>query len=242
MNRLFRGALLFGILLLPLPAQATGIVTGDQIKITGSAGTLGGGAFSVDGPGAADFLTFCIEINEFIQYDTPYFVKISTAAESGGAGGQVPPPPAGTSDPLDSRTAYLYSQFLQETLGNYAFNGTVEQKKVSANALQLAIWRIEGELDDDYTVLGSSTQVFGNASLATRNLATSFFNDANTNKNGSLYGIRVMQVWQNYNPTTKVFSGNKQDQLISVPDATSTLAALLLGAAFLGLVRMRYVG
>jgi hypothetical protein len=46
-----------------------------------------------------------------------------------------------------------------------------------------------------------------------------------------------MQLWGSYNPTTGAFSGNKQDQLVRVPDGGLTLT--LLGGALVGLGVLR---
>ena len=104
MKRAFVFVVLAMGLMTPAVVSASGISTGDQIKITSSSGSLGGGAFSVAGLGSAsgtNFLTFCLEINEFISYNTPYYANIASGAVNGGAGG-------GNPDQLDSKTAYLY--------------------------------------------------------------------------------------------------------------------------------------
>jgi hypothetical protein len=218
-------------LLAPAVASASAITSGDQIKLTGSTGSLGGGAFSVVGLGAAsgnNFLTFCLEINEFVSYNTPYYANIAMSAEAGGAGGPDP-------DPLDSKTAYLYSNFLNGTLGD--FNGST----FDIDALQMAIWSIEQEIyfSGGLFKRSDNNAVIGNSALASR--ANNFVNLA-AGASG-YYGIAVMQLWQNNNGG--VFSGNKQDQLIfvggnppvGVPDAFSTLFGLLLGVSLLGAAR-----
>jgi hypothetical protein len=230
MNRVLASVIFVGMVLGATTAQATGITSGSQIKILGTDGTLGGGPFAVDGPDAGnlvDFLTFCLEINEFVSYNTLYYVNITTRAVGGGAGGG-----GATGDPLDTKTAYLYDKFLDGMLDT----STLAKR----NGLQLAIWLIEEEVK---VVSGAYRRTDNNALVSsdanTIAAANAFLADA-ANANGSLYGIGVMQLWTNYNPVTKEFSGNKQDQLIRVPDATSTFAALLIGIAFLGLVRTRF--
>ena len=212
------------LLLAPAVASASGINSGDQIKITGSAGSLGGGAFSVAGLGSAsgtNFLTFCLEINEFISYNTPYYVNIAMSAESGGAGGDDP-------DPLDSRTAYLYANYLNHSLGDF------DNSQFDINALQMAIWLIEEEVNAVgglYRRADNNT-IVGNSLLATR---ANHFVSLTAGASG-FYGIAVMQLWQNNNGT-----GNKQDQLIpGVPEDISTFFAVLVGVSLLGVARRQF--
>lgn len=85
------------------------------------------------------FQTFCLEANENLNTNTTYnWSALSTSAMAGGYSG-------GNPDPLDSRTAYLYHQFISGTLTgyNYAQGGG---RVSSATSLQLAIWQIEGEI------------------------------------------------------------------------------------------------
>jgi hypothetical protein len=216
------------------PAQA-GLVTGNTIKFTGTAGSaiggMRGGAFSIDGPGSFDFLSFCIERNENIAFDTTYYVKLDTAARGGGAGGATGSP---SSDPLDSRTAYLYSRFLDGALGS-GVGGAMTQDDI--DGLQYAIWRIEQEFG---TLTASATYggVLG-AYASKKARADYYFNLADANANGSLYGVQVMQVWASYNSATGAFSGARQDQIVrvTVPDGGAT--AMLLGTALLGLAGLR---
>jgi hypothetical protein len=82
-----------------------------------------------------EFDTFCLERNEYFYPGSTYTVTIGTAAINGGIGG-------GSPDPLDPRTAYLYSQYLQgNTFGGYSavdFQQAIhyiEQEGVSSNGL-----------------------------------------------------------------------------------------------------------
>src|SRR5687767_1781116 len=61
---------------------------------------------------SADFQTFCVEMDEFINFNVTYHWKVSGAAEDGGVGGPSP-------DPISPKTAYLYTQFWKGTLSNY---------------------------------------------------------------------------------------------------------------------------
>jgi hypothetical protein len=52
---------------LAVPSAEAGIITGSEVTLTGSLGTLGGGAFTAVSPDSDSFLTFCLERNEYIS-------------------------------------------------------------------------------------------------------------------------------------------------------------------------------
>jgi hypothetical protein len=88
------------------------------------------------------FESFCLERTEFVTPNTTYDVQLNTEALLGGRNDGDPGPGGG--DPLDARTAYLYSQFLAGTLTGYDYtpgDGRVD----SAHALQDVIWYLENE-------------------------------------------------------------------------------------------------
>jgi hypothetical protein len=212
-------AVALGVLMLPMSASAAGIVSGQQIKVLSSSGALGGGAFGIDVPvfdGIEDFRTFCVERTETLQSPGgPYFVEVSHSAFGGGVAG-------GSPDPLDTKTAYLYSQFLSGAFGALT--------KDDVTGLQLAIWRLEQELDSTY----GGASVGASAAQVSK---ADYFYGLSSAANGSLYGIRVMRLWTGYDSTTGVFTGAKQDLLVQAPDGGATVA--LLGCALMGLGLLR---
>ena len=88
------------------------------------------------------FESFCLERTEFVTPDTTYDVQLNTEVMLGGRNDGDPGPGGG--DPLDARTAYLYSQFLAGTLTGYNYAPGVGRSN-SARALQDVIWYLENE-------------------------------------------------------------------------------------------------
>ena len=215
----------------------TQVAEAGQIKIevndsptTGYWGANGGGEFKVTtfsgsdsfvptpvfGNGVANvkysdgiFQTFCLERNEGINTTDTYDFTISDSAVAGGISG-------GSPDPLDAKTAYLYTKFWYGALTGYDYTpGTA--RIASATALQLAIWKIEGELGGTNDL---TAQYNANA------LAVQFYNDAVANNNGSIGLVRVLNLTLN--------GDNKQSQLV--------LTLPIPSSAWLGLGMMSVLG
>src|SRR6185503_5146810 len=95
------------------------------------------------GPGVKSpnsvFQTFCMELDEPVQLGFQWHYVLNSAAISGGGGAT-----AG-SDPLDPRTAYLYTQFWNGTLTGYDYTPGPSRQQ-SAHELQTAIWFLEEEI------------------------------------------------------------------------------------------------
>lgn len=129
-----------------VPTQAgaapVSVVAGDKVKLYDilGEGTTSGGAFKVDvqGKGGSDdFHTFCLEHNESFSYGELLTVlAVNTGAVKGGVSGQT----SANFDPLDGRTAWLYTQYSSGSLAGYAYDNA------SGNALQNAIWFLEDEI------------------------------------------------------------------------------------------------
>lgn len=132
---------LFLVCVVPVSSAHAGpVVAGDTVVLSDSFGTTGGGEFilrATDDPLSA-FLTFCLQRTEFISFGEQYVVNaISTFTDDE------------PQDELDSRTAWLYTQFRAGTLAGYIYGNGLRDvigHTVSANLLQLAIWGFEGEL------------------------------------------------------------------------------------------------
>jgi hypothetical protein len=183
---------------------------------------VGGGPFQAhvvtpfDGYQAgATFQTFCIEITEefYPGSSNVYEVNVSDHAEFGHNG-----PPNG--DPLTSETAWLYSSWRHGALAGVVNNNTAGD----LYALQDAIWVTQG---------WTSPPIPGTTPGATPGLETTLLGLASAHANGSLYDVRVMQMWDvgpANNPDEYVGEAGHahQDQLILIPAPTTVAGGLLL--------------
>ncbi|NOT01045.1 MAG: hypothetical protein HOP29_10495 [Phycisphaerales bacterium] len=165
------------------------------------------------------FETFCIEKNEYINFHSTYYIAINDEADAGGKGG-------GTPDPLDSRTAYLYEQFITGQLTGYNYTNTT-LRKGSADALQDIFWYLENEQD-------------WNATWTSGTLQYAFYQDAVANHTpGDIGNVHVMNMYKNSDLT-----GRAQDQLVyfgePVPAPGAAVLAMV-GMAFVGRIRRRTV-
>lgn len=201
---------------MPATAQAGPVTVGDSItmaQVTGVTG--GGGPFVLTGPDY-DFITFCLELSEALGF--PMQVGgISTYAEFNGVGG---------TDALDARAAYLYNEY---RLGNI---GTT---LADAEALQLALWWIEGEFNGD--VLTPGAAVYGGPVNATASAYVAAAGVAVAGGWGSTIGpVRVINLLKQnvaggWEPAQDVL------MLLPVPDGGTTL--MLLGGALVGIGALR---
>jgi len=162
-------------------ALATGVPVG-HIQLQDSYGTTGGGefravaqadfsitpartgtAFQGSVPAALGlFETFCVEMSEHISLGTVYAAALNTTTQStnqnyaGGAHG-------GFNDPLDPKTAYLYTHFINMNLATSYDYVNASNRASDANALQTAIWFIEQE---DSSALSGKALLFYNEAAA----------------------------------------------------------------------------
>jgi hypothetical protein len=117
-------------LLLGGSVSADPVVAGDivQLRLTGDPRFSNGGPFLMDIATGSDFLTFCLEADEYFTLGENLLVgAVSTQAQAGGVN-------TNSGDPISGTTAFLYSRF---RAGDSTFSNGV--------LLQEAIWYLEGE-------------------------------------------------------------------------------------------------
>ena len=128
---------------MPADARASAVTPGTIIQLYDSYGTTGGGEFDGQIVGTSaqiDFISFCLETNEYFTPGQNLLVQdVSTEARAGGSGGPHP-------DPISNETAYLFTQFALGTLSDYAFASSGSDRVADANSLQRALWYLEQEL------------------------------------------------------------------------------------------------
>ena len=182
------------------------------LTLSDGSGNTGGGEFNAVTSANGNFVTFCMEYSEHIQMGVQYYYQISTATTA-------------NNDPISRATAWLYNQFLNGTLPNYD-RSTLALHTESANLLQRAIWFLEDEtggVNNSYVALA---------------LAATGVNGKTTDANGE-YGVKVMNIYQNYDAKSGKYSGARQDQIIRVPDGGTTLALLGMSMGFVAFASRR---
>lgn len=199
-------AALLLLILVPAAAQADSVAVGDYVKFGDRPGSPGG-EFQLTvydtpgGPAIDSFITFCLQMTEYMNYTDTFRVGgVSTATDDQPAG-----------DPLDPRTAYLYTQFRNGSLAEYTVGDAT-----SANLLQNAIWYFEGE-----NVGNQSGNIFVQAANTAVN-------------NGTWSGLGNVKVLNLFFQDGR----RAQDQLTMVPEP-STMVLLGSGVVALCLRRRR---
>lgn len=168
--------------------------------------------------------TFCLEYHETFTPNTSYYAVIGTSAVKGGmdwAGGVYGQGPlqAVNSDPLDPRTAFLFTRFMEG-----------DSRLTDQTKLQNAIHYIEAEFKNASVIGPKNDYVL----LAEQAVA----------QGGEWYGkglgnVRVMTLWKYFDG--RCYSGYAQDQLILVNAVPAPGAVVLaaLGTGLIGWLRRR---
>lgn len=217
--------LLFSVFssLLLLLAAASGwaypLKVGDVISLSDGPGNTNGGEFKVNlvSPLSSTdiFRTFCLERNEYFTWNQHLTIKgINDYATAGGVSG------GGSEDKdyLSDETRYLYYHFYKGDLSGYNYSDSIERVN-SANALQEAIWMLEGEM-----------------TLVSTNYFIDYLNKSVVGSQGWTAGLDSVKVLNLFKP-----DGSKaQDQLTMVPEpgALLSLGIVLLGLG--GVTRRRF--
>jgi hypothetical protein len=187
----------------------------------------GGGEFTANSSGLGNFLTFCIEDNEYFNPGGTYSYIENTGAVLGGVSGQhATDPNTGLSmDNISIGTAWLYSQFRAGSIP-VASTGQAED-------LQLAIWFLEGEKTSVDLTAGAIT-LLGDAETGT---GKSDYTGLEADSGGA-YGVIALNLYSTspvsgapVNETATIDGQTYyvvQDQLAVVPESTTVIAGALL--------------
>lgn len=220
-------------------------------------GTTGGPFIATVGAGSQigiysagqKFATFCIEVNEHFSPGSTSYTAIVSDKSVFGTNSVLqnkvdPGPPDNVM--LSPQVAYLYSNYMANTMSSVIAGWGGNSDQNSAQSLQNAIWYFMGYQKAD----GGTLWVDGKAhtSVATGGVFTSYVNGdhsltaaletaANNAINGGswvgLGNVRVMQMWIPGKEYTS--DGKAQDQLVLVP----LPPAIWAGLSLLGLMGVK---
>lgn len=146
------------------------------------------------------FESFCVEVSENFSPGSTYLAVINTGAVAGSEPGGF--------DPLDERTAFLYTLFRAGTLPGFDYSPAGRQ--ASTGDLQAAIWYLEGEsngANNSFVALADAAVSSGDWS--------------------GIHDVRVLNIYDG----DGVFH---QDQLTLIPVPGAGLAMSLAGLAASG--------
>ena len=204
---------------------------------------------------SGSFQSFCLEVTEYISNNS--HVKVSernvgenivSYAYEGGAGTDG----SGFGDPLDSRTAWLYTQFATGQLTNYAYTDPPVglNRSQTAGALQRLIWSLEGEGGGSIWDVAQTGSGVGWNNDGDKYYGVKINDDqidliklwetafGNVIGWSGIGNVRVLQLYSSYNSDTGCYDGFRQDQLFLTPVPGAVLLGMLgLGAAGLKLRR-----
>jgi hypothetical protein len=173
--------------------------------------------------GITSFQSFCIEKSEVIDGGATYNAAVTGNAMNGGVG------PGG--DPVSAGTGWLYSQFAQGTLDDYAYLGSSWARRASAAEFQEAIWWLEGDgsYDRHNVFIVAVMDEFHSKSAAKAD-------------GGAQYGVYALNLWSGNDSTRH----RAQDQLYfrglpiasqePVPDGGQT--GVMLGGALVAIAAL----
>jgi hypothetical protein len=228
-------------------AAGTGAFAGPTLTLDTNSysDSSGGGEFTVVGSGlsnvgyaattgssfgAGDFETFCMAFNEDFVPGNSFGYTLGTTTMGDGSNPNVP---------LTQGAAYLYSQFAKGTLTNYdysnASSGQFSSRANAAEALQIAIWWVQGL--DTGGIYSEGAPVPNSGDNYYVNLLSGIGATwATTVASPDYDGVKVL-VLDNSNSSNGSTPYSQPQLYYSVPDNGTTV--LLLGVALVGLVAIK---
>lgn len=209
------------------------IQTGDLVSIGNGHGSPGGIFYLKDASGTKITDTFCVQLEEFINFNSQYTVVDAYATSTLGKG----------SKPLTSFAAWLYDRYLNGVEGSgpalpsFDFSNVYGQTSNSAanfqaNELQLAIWVAMG-----YTPSEIGGEVGGWYDMYDEKVAgweAAYLSDVANNQWSGTGDVYILNLKRSDN------NKDAQDQLIRhpvVPEPASLLVWLAITGVCVGLVR-----
>jgi hypothetical protein len=219
-GRVLRTALATAVLFGAQFASAADVAAGNTIKLTdGYPGTQGPflGTVLTGAAAGNTFASFCLEIDQHFSYGQTLWVggvtdhTVSNIAVAG---------PSQNGDVLSSATAWLFTQFYNNSLSGYSATST------DNNALQNSIWALEDEISAA-SLTGSAKTWYDAAKTATTGPNATW---------SGLGNVRVLNLFQD-----STYRTHAQDQIYmvsSVPEP-GTYAMMLAGLGLMGTIARR---
>lgn len=216
---------------------AQSVATGSVVKLGDGIGSLAGvfNGTVVSGPGApGSFSSFCLERYEYFNVTgNPYisnnlFVKDVTNATENATStyytndATIHPEVGHTNnrDPISKATEWIFTQF---SSNQAAYAGT----QALANSTQIAIWYLEGELNNDMSLYTGNANAMTFVANATNAVAGGWTDVGDR--------VRVLNLYKDVN-----YTQHSQDQLYLMPvPEPETYAMMLAGLGLIGFVANR---
>lgn len=219
------------LLLVSASAQASIVTVGSLIKFQNGPGGSGGefGIAHAGTPSVTEFVTFCVEKDEFVNFSSTYYVEsIEKFADRGGVN-------TNEGDPVDATTAWLYYNFRMGTLFDYVYGDitdTSNARKHAANRLQNAVWHLEEEQAGTGSGLNDGAAYVAAAQQELFDYQSSSGYTGNMQE--AINRVRIMNIRKG-----SATGAKSQSQLYLLPEPASALTWAVLAIGFVGVTRRR---